>query len=715
MDKFLTKELRDALRWAPLGAGLLTILLVNLFHTHNYFNPLSKDVIISSWFACAVFASLLSIATFWKDASGSGRAFLIHRGLSPSRIFNIRVITGLMVYLVSMLLPLVGAAAYLSFVGPMRAPVRPIQVLPSVPVVFYGMAFYFAGVLVSCRPSRWFGSKLLPLVTALPVSYAAMEFSELNWVHILISQSLGLFGMACLFFASRFAFVHSPSELSPSRQPSQSFSLRATLVVACAIGVPAITIFSVMFFQPSEMKALVIEFTATGDPWLVSQFGPTYPYEPGQSNPLRRVREQIAMTASNSGSNALEFGRPSNSSIPLRVGRLIKPITSNRWAGSSRLDMTYLYANGNRRYFSDPTGYILVYDLFPDQTMQLQWVVGADLVTRPSEMRGAPLPSTPSYISVWEGLRKWEKRTQMPFDFAAKEAIYQVDFETGSIQTLIPGPIDFISADTMLTTSTSDPEMPVQQMFIISGHELVLYEMSALQTNPEEQSAALSDKPEIASRVNLSIREAFRTSMGDSKLPKINGSAWLQFIDPKNWTLVMPTMPFTDHDFVIRRSEQSQLSEVTFKTPSRMRVGNGRIESAVGMSSAPPIYMGPACLIFVLYALPYINPNDYILLLSQIVGSGLLCFVAARFRGLTTAGQLKWSVVGCLFGLGTCLGILAIYPKPISVECFKCRQKRRVENDGCEHCGAGWQGLQFDRISIREESVSQTVSSAIAT
>ena len=215
MDKFLTKELRDALRWAPLGAGLLTMLLVYLFHNHNYYNRLSTEIINITWFACAVFACLLSVATFWKDASGSGRAFLIHRGLSPSRIFPIRVATGLVVYLVSMFLPLIGAAAYLSFIGPMRAPVRPIQALPSVPVVFYGMAFYFAGVLVSCRPSRWFGSKLLPLVTALTVSIAAMGFSELNWVHILISQPLGLFGMACLFFASRFAFVHSPCELSP--------------------------------------------------------------------------------------------------------------------------------------------------------------------------------------------------------------------------------------------------------------------------------------------------------------------------------------------------------------------------------------------------------------------------------------------------------------------------------------------------------------------
>jgi hypothetical protein len=709
VDKFIAKEQRDALRWAPLGAGLLTLLLVYVFRNLEFLSfhkPLSRDIYGYTWFASAVFACLLSVATFWKDASDSGRAFLIHRGLSPSRIFHVRVATCLVVYLISMLLPLMGAAVYVASIGPDRAPVRPIQVLPSVPVVFYGMAFYFAGVIVSCRPSRWFGSKLLPLITAVPISMAAEGFSEMNWAFILISQSLGIVGMACLFFASRFAFVRLPCELSPSRQASQSFSLRATLVVACVLGVPAIAIPISAFLSPSVMRNLHVQFTSSGDPWLVSQSREEYSFDDhgtfiSQSKSSRSDREQIAMNASNSGSEGLALDRRDDSSLPLRSGRLLKPIASINHS----LDMTYLDAKENHRFFIDPTGYILVYEAFSDRTMQLQWVVGADSVTRPLEARGTPFSSVPCQLNLW--MRTMVRSAQRLFIFATREAIYEVDFESATIQTRIPGPIDFVCESDMRLFNTATSSPFDQQMIIISGNELVLYETLFHEVKPEEQVPS-SDKSK-----SLTIRETSRSSIGDSKLPKVNGSPSLHFFDTENWTIALRTMPSEGHDFVIRRSEQSKVSELTFKAPARMRPVHNRLESAAVMSSVPPIYMGLACLIFGLSAGPFSFPGDIILLVSQSIGSSLLCFVTARSRGLTTAGQFKWAVAGCLLGLGTCLGILANCPKPIRVACLECGRKRRVENDCCEHCNAGWQGPQFGEIAIREESISQTASRAI--
>jgi len=95
-------------------------------------------------------------------------AFLAHRPVAWSTIFAGKAIAGIGAYLVATLVPLFGALLWIAHPGNVPAPFYwQMAQGPIDEVVSYGVLLYFAGVLIAIRPARWYGSRALPLLTAV--------------------------------------------------------------------------------------------------------------------------------------------------------------------------------------------------------------------------------------------------------------------------------------------------------------------------------------------------------------------------------------------------------------------------------------------------------------------------------------------------------------------------------------------------------------------
>jgi hypothetical protein len=78
--------------------------------------------------------------------------------------------------------------------------------------------------------------------------------------------------------------------------------------------------------------------------------------------------------------------------------------------------------------------------------------------------------------------------------------------------------------------------------------------------------------------------------------------------------------------------------------------------------------------------------------------------------GLSGRARIIWGVIGSLAGLGTLLGMLAIYPKPVRQRCPHCERQRRIDTETCEFCGGDWPIFQGEGIEIYSSSSEVALS-----
>lgn len=165
MKSLIWKEFRENLKWAAVPPLLFVgqMWLMGVCLCDNYFRFVS--------FVAAVFGGALGILQTASESQGDRRALLLHRPLSPSRIFLAKAITGGGLYLAAMSAPL--ALFVVDRVIPGRlAPHVPLSMrglflLPWLADILTGLVYYFAGMLVGLREGRWYGSRCLGFFAAM--------------------------------------------------------------------------------------------------------------------------------------------------------------------------------------------------------------------------------------------------------------------------------------------------------------------------------------------------------------------------------------------------------------------------------------------------------------------------------------------------------------------------------------------------------------------
>jgi hypothetical protein len=126
----------------------------------------------------ALSGAVLGFLQVFAEARGDKRSLLLHRPLSPSRIFLAKVLAGVSLYLVALLAPFLCAVGLAATPGHVAAPFEWRMALPWLADLLTGLVYYFAGMISAQREARWYGSQFLPLAAGLFTSLLVWNATE---------------------------------------------------------------------------------------------------------------------------------------------------------------------------------------------------------------------------------------------------------------------------------------------------------------------------------------------------------------------------------------------------------------------------------------------------------------------------------------------------------------------------------------------------------
>jgi hypothetical protein len=184
MKALIQKDLRENLKVALIGLAVYTLVLLQAYLSGtaslnlllaggqyaqpNLLQPLlSPSVLVESAFFCAIFGAALGWLQTRNEAHRDLWAFLIHRPVTRTEIFQGKAIAGLCLYAFGAGLPLAVLLVVVLIPGHVAAPFEWAMVLPLCLIFLTGAVYYFAGLLTGLRQARWYASRALGL--AIPI------------------------------------------------------------------------------------------------------------------------------------------------------------------------------------------------------------------------------------------------------------------------------------------------------------------------------------------------------------------------------------------------------------------------------------------------------------------------------------------------------------------------------------------------------------------
>lgn len=664
MNALLRKEIRDTVRWLPLGIVLLGLLLAYSCQT-IYAPNLSGQLYMATWFSSLLFGSFLSLVTFVPDEREAARAFLIHRAIAPNQIFRTRILVGLAVYFLGMFIPLIVVAVYLAAIGPERLPVSPWQVVPAFLAVIPGSIFYLSGIVIACRPANWFGTRLLPLAAAVGGSFLSISVSAEEPSYL----SLPLYALSCgctllMAFAARHAFVRMPSRAAPARSSSVSPALPLVLLASSVLIVSAIGLLPINFIGQVYFRYPTTEFDKDGMPIYVVRGSAM------NQNGTSEVLELIPM---------IEPPEPKPERI--EVSSFGTPFVMAALGRPNKFDPRFVQQFGHRQIFLDPSGYLLVYQLNQALGSTLECIIASNAISLPNEPRGTPFSRTPRFLTVTPNYPQVNFSFAIPqpptmqidssprWTMVTSDGIKRVDLEKRTIESLLEQTVDSIG------------------LSVTGGAEQV-----AFQTR-DSIRVYRSDVSQADTQPSKFTLEATLQTTGDA-----NG--YLSYRDSENWTYLNGYG--RQSNFNVTRCSAGMTRSYTFALPDEMQksMGRGRSEAPFVFVALPPLLTVSSLAIT--HTFNDFNTFDYLPLIIQLLVNITLTVAVTRYRGLRSKLAALWLVLAGLLGLGVPLAVLAIYPVAVYEICTACQRRRRVENATCEHCSANWDALPSEGIEIVE-------------
>ena len=699
MNAWVRKEIKDSIRWLPIGTGLLVALIWYQLaaQSPNFLAVRAESLFTLTWFVSAIFATFLGLANYLPETWGSARGFLVQRGLSLHRIFVIRALVNLTVYMIAMLVPLGALAVFLSVIGPNSAPVNPIQVGPSIVAVLFSFSFYFGAIAVACRPCRWYGSRLFPLLASLAVSFAAISILSLHDQPggSAIGFLLGILGMLLLVAASRSVFLRGPSQPAPSRTPNISFYEKFMILAGVLVAILLVTAFSVSMTNYSYSVAYhSVQFTNQGMPWLVES-------RRGVKNGYGQQLEEVKFPISESNEDV--DSKPD-------VAELVPGLSfSYPWYFSaSYWDMLYVGSctspDDHHLNIMGFRGLLYVYQQDALRQSRLIAVVGketvgdAGVLQVPFEQIPRLLTFTYNYPPLLTGLASAYEQpngTGMPlgagsFTIAATDGIYHVDLDKSKINRLLDKSVRAYSyRDTARGASGSS------HLAIWDGSSISMFRC---------EGQAVNGPFQISERITtLPLPTDFGVKLQ-------NWDVQFDYRDPDNWTIAIG---YSERSYVkskveVARSIQKEIRHYTTSIPQSLSIANieaMKREIFIPSCLVPPVLLAAIGAATYFLGNPMYDGFGYLgFIVAQAILSGLLAILAARWRGLSARQVASWCAGGLLIGLGTWFLVLSIYPRVFSTKCPACNRNRRTEREKCESCGAEWEPIAPLGIELFEES-----------
>jgi ABC-type transport system involved in multi-copper enzyme maturation permease subunit len=168
------KELREILPIAALGLAVQLVIVAALIGMkpfaawvplHDLGVPFQQRLLAAPFGTVGiVFTLLLGFRqSAWEAGQGTYK-FLLHRPIRRELIFLTKIATGVGVYLLATLVPLLLYAWWVSIPGHYAGPFEWSMTGFAWRLGFLMPLLYLGAFLSGLRPARWYGTRLLPLV-----------------------------------------------------------------------------------------------------------------------------------------------------------------------------------------------------------------------------------------------------------------------------------------------------------------------------------------------------------------------------------------------------------------------------------------------------------------------------------------------------------------------------------------------------------------------
>lgn len=191
MINIFRRELGENLKWAMAIFALAMVIIIHALHDADTMLMYR----LPEWLWLAPLAGLLmGVAQSIFETKPDNWGFAIHRPVRREQIFIGKCAAGLLLLYAALIVPCLLAAAWAARPGNLPIPFQARMVCPTLADSLNAGCYYFAGMVLTLRRARWFGTRLLPVGLALLSSAVIFMFIGPFWValvFILMVQTIG--------------------------------------------------------------------------------------------------------------------------------------------------------------------------------------------------------------------------------------------------------------------------------------------------------------------------------------------------------------------------------------------------------------------------------------------------------------------------------------------------------------------------------------------
>lgn len=271
----LIKELRETLRWSPIGMIVVGLLCWQTIPDQIYLhNSLAAQFVYMVGIGAALVALALGLLQSLGDMRTDARGFLLHRPISLRSIFATKLLAGFVAYVICLAPPLILTAIRLNVLGPQRLPVSPLDLLPLLIAALIIFLLHPAAMWTTYRTARWVGTRTLPLVFAgIGIVLSIVLLLEISgWWLLGFLPLVVIIWYVVTVHAAWHAFAHQTFLPSVASGESMSASRAIGLFVACVALTTSIAVTSAERLFPRSQQdqiAYNLAVDSDGDLWEI--------------------------------------------------------------------------------------------------------------------------------------------------------------------------------------------------------------------------------------------------------------------------------------------------------------------------------------------------------------------------------------------------------------------------------------------------------------
>jgi hypothetical protein len=682
MKALLWKECHANLKWAALPSLPIFVPMVLLGGPGT---PPTGDELFSWHILAAVFGAVLGFLQVFFEAHGDQRALLLHRPLSPSRIFLGKALAGVGIYLLGMGIPFAVLAAWCGTPGHLSAPFPGPAVLPGLVDLLTGVVYYFAGMLTAQREGRWYGSRGLGLAAAFLATVLVWGLPE--WWQALLA--LGMLG-------SSLGVAAWGSFLTAGAYAPQPRVARAALAVTLLSGLLVLSVTAKIALGKCLDPGIRYRyrFDRQGrvllERWTIG------------GGPLDRVTDLEGRVPPEFQGKRVDL-----TEIELRrSGPLAGPFRFRSYRNTGRAFVKYENETlvGEERWFYVPEeGRLVGYDA--KHCLRIGSYGPDGFVPAGEEPRGRFPGELAYHTDLWD--------VDAPDCLGFPGGVYDVDFGRHTLQTLFT---------------------PAEGETVLAAGRWEKLELLVVSTDKRAHVLTAAGAPV------LSVPQAYDPALRVLRVGRLENPRryvfyyfppW--FLQPEDFKTVpihvveydaagreltrrdLPPLPHPEASYA-----QALLGLGTPPAEAAALVGADRCLRAEATLSrgqdgsillalldgwVPPVIPGSGRE---WSTPPGLVPGFIALTLLSAAACAVTCFLLGRRASFAPARRIGWLLCGLVFGPVGLLLLLALQVLPAHIRCHACGRPRVVDRDRCEHCGATHALPVPDGTEIFETSAAPT-------